>query len=71
MDRLRKAVGYTLLLLSCLAFAAMPVIPLLDYEPEQLVALAGGLYIFGEVIWWVDRSFHMLAWRCRLDDIAV
>lgn len=50
---MRKIVGYSLLVLSCLAFAVLPVIPFLDWETSRKAAWGGAVFIFAEVTWWI------------------
>ncbi len=49
---MRKIIGYSLIVVSCMAWAAMVIIPFLDLETEDKVAWAGGAFIFAEVTWW-------------------
>lgn len=54
---MRKIIGYALLILSCLAWAAMLLIPFSPLEAKVKVAWAGGLFIFAEVAWWLAMPF--------------
>ena len=54
---MRKFIGYTLLAISCLAFALLPVIPFLDQETATKASWAGALFIFAEVCWWLAMPF--------------
>lgn len=51
--RIRKALGYVLLIVSLLAWAALPVIPFLSWDATIKAAWAGGIFIFAEVTWWL------------------
>jgi hypothetical protein len=53
MTACRKPLGYSLLLVSCLAWAALPIIPFLPYAGAQLVAWAAVTFIFAEITWWL------------------
>ena len=48
-----KILGYTLIILSCLAWALIPAIPFLDLSTTTKASWAGGLFIFAEVTWWL------------------
>ena len=48
-----KILGYSLLVISCLAWAALPIIPFLPLETPIKIAWAGGVFIFAEVTWWM------------------
>jgi hypothetical protein len=50
---MRKPLGYTLLIISCIAWGVLPLIPFIPWEPEELAALAGGVFIFAEITWWL------------------
>lgn len=50
---MRKITGYSLLLVSCLAWAALPVIPFLPLETAEKAAWAGASFLFAEVTWWL------------------
>jgi hypothetical protein len=49
---LRKFLGYSLLLVSCLAWAALPAVPFLPLETTEKAQWGGGLFIFAEITWW-------------------
>jgi hypothetical protein len=49
----RGALSYSLLIISCIAWAALPIIPFLSFDGEQLVAWGAGLFIFAEITWWL------------------
>lgn len=48
-----KMVGYALLFISCIAWAALPLIPFLSWDAEKLAAIGAGVFIFAEVTWWL------------------
>ena len=48
---MRKLIGYGLLILSCIAWTVLPIVPFLPLSAEQKVAWAAGLYIFGQLTW--------------------
>ncbi len=50
---MRKIVGYGLLIISCLAWTTLPLIPFFPAETTVKAAWAGGIFIFAEVTWWV------------------
>ncbi len=50
---LRKITGYALLAISLLAWAALPLLPFLSMEATMKAALAGGIFIFAEITWWL------------------
>ena len=53
MANFRRVLGYSLLIISCIAWAALPIIPFLPFEGEQLVAWGAGVFIFAEITWWL------------------
>ena len=64
--------GYRLLLLSCIAWVLLLLVPLSPVSTEQKLASGAGLFIFGQVTWFVclplllgrefiDRGRH--SWR--------
>lgn len=68
---MRKLLGYSLLIISCIAFAALPVIPFLPLESSQKAAWGGGVFVFAEVTWWLSipllgkevKEFTQRLWR--------
>lgn len=50
---MRKFLGYMLLTVSCVAWAALPVIPFLSLTAALKASWAGGLFVFAEVTWWL------------------
>lgn len=50
---MRKFLGYMLLTVSCVAWAALPVIPFLSLTAALKASWAGGLFIFAEITWWL------------------
>ncbi len=49
---MRKFLGYSLLIISCIAWVALPVIPFLPMENTEKAQWGGGLFIFAEITWW-------------------
>ncbi len=63
-----RMLGYSLLLLSCIAWALLLLVPLSPVSTEQKLASGAGLYIFGQVTWFVclpllGREFIDRGWR--------
>lgn len=61
----RKMIGFLLLLISCIAWAALPIIPFLPYKTSVLAAWVGAVFIFAEVTWWLAIPFlgkDMIQW---------
>ena len=50
---MRKVIGYTLLLVSCIAWGLLPLVPFLPYKAGELAAIGGALFIFAEITWWL------------------
>lgn len=50
---LRKVLGYVLLVLSLLGWAALPVFPFLSWDAATKAAWAGATFVFAEVTWWL------------------
>lgn len=48
---MRLAIGYGLLVLSCIAWAVLVAVPFLPLSAEQKVAWGAALYVFGQVTW--------------------
>lgn len=69
MVSIRKAFAYTLLFLSCLAWALLPVVPFVDASLEQKSWWAGSLFLFAEISWWAAMPFlgpELLQWWQKL-----
>lgn len=49
----RKLAGYSLLIISCIAWAVLPVIPFLPFDGGQLATWGAGVFIFAEITWWL------------------
>ena len=61
----RKTLGYGLLVVSCIAWALLPIIPFIDITTTEKAAWAGGMFIFAEVTWWLAVPLlgkELLAW---------
>ena len=50
---MRKFLGYSLLVISCLAWAIIPVIPFLSLSMAQKVSWTTVVFVFAEVTWWL------------------
>ena len=50
---MRKILGYSLLVISCIALALMLVVPFLDLAAEERAAWMVGLFVFAEITWWL------------------
>lgn len=49
----RKTFGISLLIISLIAWAALPVIPFLPLSSASKAAWGAGVFIFAEIIWWL------------------
>jgi hypothetical protein len=49
-----KTLGYTLLVLCCVAWLMIPVIPFLGFSKGMMAGIITGLIIFGEVTFYVS-----------------
>ena len=49
----RKFASYCLLIVSLLAWGALPVLPFLPLDTARKAAWAGGLFVFAEITWWL------------------
>ena len=49
----RQFTGYSLLLVSCVAWVALPVVPFLPLSGVQKAGWGGGLFLFAELTWWL------------------
>jgi hypothetical protein len=49
-----KITGYTILILSCLLFLSIPVIPFLGFSGGRIAAITTGLFIAGEVTFYTS-----------------
>ena len=50
---MRKLLGYSLLVISCFAWAIIPVIPFLSLSVAQKASWATAVFVFAEVTWWL------------------
>ena len=71
---MRKLLGYSLLVISCLAWAIIPVIPFLSLSVAQKASWATVVFVFAEVTWWLAMpllgkeiiDYFKAAWqRCK------
>jgi hypothetical protein len=58
-----KTAGYIILLISCLSFLMIPVVPWLGFSKIQIVGITTGLIIAGEIMFYLSliilgRSFY-------------
>lgn len=51
-----RILGYSLLFLSAIAWALLLLVPLLPVSTEQKLAWGAGLYIFGQLTWFVSLA---------------
>ena len=72
---MRKLLGYSLLVISCLAWAIIPVIPFLSLSVAQKASWATVVFVFAEVTWWLAMpllgkeiiDYSKAAWqRCKV-----
>lgn len=50
---MRKPLGYCILMVSCVAWGLLPVLPLLPWPAATLTVWGVGLFIFAEISWWL------------------
>lgn len=65
---LRKPLGYALIIISSILFAALPVIPFLDLSAGEKASWAGTLFIAAEITWWIGVPLlgkEFLDWLAR------
>lgn len=71
---MRRVLGYSLLAISCLAWAIIPVIPFLSLSVAQKASWATVVFVFAEVTWWLAMpllgkeiiDYSKAAWqRCK------
>ena len=71
---MRKLLGYSLLVISCFAWAILPVIPFLSLSVAQKASWATAVFVFAEVTWWLAMpllgkeiiDYSKAAWqRCK------
>ena len=55
--RLFKITGYIILSIACLMFLLMPVVPFLDLSPGRKAGITTGLFIAGEVLFYLSLVF--------------
>lgn len=48
----RLWLGYLLIVLSCVAWAVLPVLPFLPISHQQLIVWAAAAFFFAELTWW-------------------
>jgi hypothetical protein len=52
-----KITGYTLLILSCLLFLSIPIVPFLGFSGGRIAAITTGLFIAAEVTFYTSLIF--------------
>jgi len=62
-QKILKTVGYTILLISCLSFIMILVVPWFGFSKIQLAGITTGLIIIGEILFYLSlfilgRSFY-------------
>lgn len=50
---LRQWCGWSLIVISSIAWTVLPLVPFLPMDAAQKVAVAGSVFIFAEVTWWL------------------
>ncbi|MEE3240687.1 MAG: transporter suffix domain-containing protein [Pseudomonadota bacterium] len=72
---MRKLLGYSLLVISCLAWTIIPMIPFLSLSVAQKASWATVVFVFAEVTWWLAMpllgkeiiDYSKAAWqRCKV-----
>ena len=53
LNRLRRILGFLLLLISTIAWFALPVIPFMDASVEDRAIYVSVTFIFAEITWWL------------------
>lgn len=51
-----KILGYILFTLSFVAWLAIALVPFMELSIEQQASASGGLFIFGEITFWVSLT---------------
>jgi hypothetical protein len=49
-----KIIGYTVLVISCVLFILIPVVPWFDFSAGQKTGIAAGLLIAGEILFYLS-----------------
>ncbi|WP_133406514.1 transporter suffix domain-containing protein [Parashewanella tropica] len=55
---MKKVLGYSLLILSILAWCAIPILPFIDISKAQIAAFTTGLIVAGEVFFYSFASWE-------------
>jgi len=74
-----KTIGYIILLISCLLFLMIPIVPWLDISKIQIAGITTGLIIAGEILFYLSlvilgRSFYdkikskLKFWKSKTND---
>ncbi len=70
---MRKLLGYFFLIISCLAFALLLVVPFLPMETAEKAAWGGGIFIFAEVTWYLALPLlgkEIIEWTRKCWDLV-
>jgi hypothetical protein len=49
-----KTIGYILLLISCLSFLSIPIVPWIGFSKIHIVGITTGLIIAGEILFYLS-----------------
>lgn len=74
-----KTIGYIILVISCLSFIMIPVVPWLGFTKIQIAGITTGLIITGEILFYLSlfilgRSFYekikskLKFWKAKSND---
>lgn len=74
-----KSIGYILLVISCLSFLSILIVPWVGFSKIQIAAITTGLIITGEILFYLSliilgRSFwdkikgKLKFWKVKTDD---
>lgn len=75
-------IGYIILIVACLLFILIPVVPFLNLTVRQKAGISTGLFIAGEVLFYLSlvilgKSFYekikkkLKFWRTKKDEVEV
>ena len=75
-----KTIGYILLLISCLSFLMILIVPWLGFSKIQIAGITSGLIIVGEILFYLSlvilgRSFYdkikskLKFWKTKATDV--
>ena len=77
-----KTVGYIILIISCLSFLMIPIVPWFGFSKIQLAGITTGLIIVGEILFYLSlfilgRSFYdkikskLTFWKKKPKDVTM